>query len=191
MVISVHPKSENPSYLYWLKMLTRDIFSISEPIPVVVLNTSGLCWHKGLIDWTVRLVLLVSSAHFALFLNIHWFHTHTATNGWSKTSALTDSHCWMSRSRDHTYSWDVINRFLLCYCGHAPSPSSLFCMFYIMFRIYSWKQYLKDFDWRSLQKRTCILERLSESPWVTQLVGDGSRTPAYTMTSTPVSTTQH
>lgn len=64
-------------------MLTRNIFSLclSGLIPVVILNTGGLCWHKDLIDGIVVLALLVISAHFAPVLNIHWFF-YTHGNKW-------------------------------------------------------------------------------------------------------------
>ena len=62
-----------PIYIDW--KCWQGIYSLSGLIPAVAFNTGGLCWHKDLIDWTVMLARLVISAHFAPFLNIHWFHT--------------------------------------------------------------------------------------------------------------------
>lgn len=70
-------------------------------------------------------------------------------------------------------------------------PFVFFCMFYRVFRMYGWKCYFKDSDWKSFQRRTCVLRRSSESPCITQLVGGRSGTPVYTSTITPVTTALH
>lgn len=119
------------------------------------------------------LALFVTSAHFALFLKSHWFHTHTATNGWAETWALIDSHSLLDEwEQTATPVHEILLTDSCCRCGQVLSHPFLFSC--IMFRIDSWK-------WQ-LQRRTRILERLSESPWVTQLLGGRSGTPVYTMT---------
>lgn len=163
----------------------QGIYSLSGLIPTVVLNTGGLCWHKDLIDWTIMLARLVISAHFALFLNIHWFHTRS--NKWLIKDLSRDWQPLLPGWEQKTVSArEVLLSDFAPLVDSCPvsCPFSAFCAFCLMCGLYSWKQYLKDSDWKFLQRRALRPREVNESPHVTQLPGGRSGTPDSIMTNT-------